>query len=132
MFALDDDDRVITETATAFAAKRLAPHALEWDATDHFPIDAPGSDPLTARALRRNPAADAAEAFPRDVVELMEYFTGADAKRQVQAVPGTGLHVPIWILGTSAASAATSVPHSSVWVFTGVLGEPLAMKWSAT
>ena len=40
MFALDDDDRVITETATAFAAKRLAPHALEWDATDHFPIDA--------------------------------------------------------------------------------------------
>src|ERR1700724_438994 len=40
MFRLDDDDRVITETATAFAAKRLAPHALEWDATDHFPIDA--------------------------------------------------------------------------------------------
>jgi len=40
MFRLDDDDRVITETATAFAAKRLAPHALEWDATHHFPIDA--------------------------------------------------------------------------------------------
>jgi alkylation response protein AidB-like acyl-CoA dehydrogenase len=40
MFALDDDDRVITETAAAFAAKRLAPQALEWDATDHFPIDA--------------------------------------------------------------------------------------------
>src|SRR5271169_508528 len=40
MFRLDDDDRVITETATAFAAKRIAPHALEWDATDHFPIDA--------------------------------------------------------------------------------------------
>src|ERR1700736_5762818 len=39
MFRLDDDDRVITETAPAFAAKRRAPHALEWDATDHFPID---------------------------------------------------------------------------------------------
>ncbi len=38
-FALDDDERVITETAAAFAAKRLAPHALEWDATKHFPVD---------------------------------------------------------------------------------------------
>ena len=39
MFKLDDDERVITETAAAFAAKRLAPHALEWDATSHFPVD---------------------------------------------------------------------------------------------
>ena len=36
---LDDDERVITETAAAFAAKRLAPHALEWDRTKHFPVD---------------------------------------------------------------------------------------------
>jgi alkylation response protein AidB-like acyl-CoA dehydrogenase len=36
---LDDDERVIAETAAAFAAKRLAPHALEWDATKHFPVD---------------------------------------------------------------------------------------------
>src|ERR1700753_3376132 len=36
---LNDDERVITETAAAFAAKRLAPYALEWDATEHFPID---------------------------------------------------------------------------------------------
>jgi alkylation response protein AidB-like acyl-CoA dehydrogenase len=40
MFHLDDDERVITETAAAFAAKRLAPHALEWDETHHFPVDA--------------------------------------------------------------------------------------------
>ncbi|OCB40420.1 acyl-CoA dehydrogenase [Mycobacterium malmoense] len=39
MFTLNDDERVITETAAAFAAKRLAPHALEWDATEHFPTD---------------------------------------------------------------------------------------------
>ena len=39
MFALDDDERVITETAAAFAAKRLAPYALEWDANKHFPVD---------------------------------------------------------------------------------------------
>ncbi|MFY2860159.1 acyl-CoA dehydrogenase family protein [Mycobacterium sp. THU-M104] len=39
LFALNDDERVITETAAAFAAKRLAPHALEWDAAQHFPTD---------------------------------------------------------------------------------------------
>ncbi|OBI57838.1 acyl-CoA dehydrogenase family protein [Mycobacterium sp. E796] len=39
MFTLNDDERVITETAAAFAAKRLAPHALEWDTTKHFPTD---------------------------------------------------------------------------------------------
>jgi len=38
-FALDDDERVITETAAAFAAKRVAPHALGWDAAKHFPTD---------------------------------------------------------------------------------------------
>ena len=36
---LDEDDRVIAETAAAFAAKRLAPHSLEWDRTKHFPVD---------------------------------------------------------------------------------------------
>ncbi|AFM15797.1 acyl-CoA dehydrogenase [Mycolicibacterium chubuense NBB4] len=38
-FGLDDDERVIAETAAAFAEKRLAPHALEWDETHHFPVD---------------------------------------------------------------------------------------------
>jgi alkylation response protein AidB-like acyl-CoA dehydrogenase len=39
LFDLDDDERIITETAAAFADKRLAPYALEWDASHHFPID---------------------------------------------------------------------------------------------
>lgn len=39
MFVLNDDERVIVETAAAFAGKRLAPHALEWDAAKHFPVD---------------------------------------------------------------------------------------------
>ncbi|AGZ52309.1 isobutyryl-CoA dehydrogenase [Mycobacterium kansasii] len=39
MFNLNDDERVITETAAAFAEKRLAPYALEWDASNHFPVD---------------------------------------------------------------------------------------------
>src|ERR1700734_803690 len=39
LFGLDDDERVITEAAAAFAAKKLAPYALEWDAARHFPVD---------------------------------------------------------------------------------------------
>jgi alkylation response protein AidB-like acyl-CoA dehydrogenase len=39
MFTLDDDERVISETAAAFAGKRIAPYSLEWDATKHFPVD---------------------------------------------------------------------------------------------
>ncbi len=39
LFEMDDDERVIAETAAAFAAKRLAPHALDWDADKHFPVD---------------------------------------------------------------------------------------------
>jgi alkylation response protein AidB-like acyl-CoA dehydrogenase len=39
LFGLDSDERVITETAAAFATKRLAPHALDWDTEKHFPVD---------------------------------------------------------------------------------------------
>ncbi len=58
---------------------------------------APGSDQLTARALRRTLASSADE-FPQDVMELMDYFS-SDPKQPVRAVPGTGLNVPIWIFG---------------------------------
>lgn len=64
---------------------------------------APGSDQTTARALRRNLAADADE-FPRDVVELMNYFSDQSIG-PVRAVPGQGLNVPIWILGSSLFGA---------------------------
>jgi luciferase family oxidoreductase group 1 len=60
---------------------------------------APGSDPVTARALRRNLMSDADE-FPRDVVELMDLMS--DEPRQgIRAVPGIGTNVPVWILGSS-------------------------------
>ncbi|RZI83670.1 MAG: LLM class flavin-dependent oxidoreductase [Rubrivivax sp.] len=64
---------------------------------------APGSDQATARALRRNLGSDA-DAFPQDVVELMDYFSTAP-KQTVRAVPGMGLDVPIWILGSSLFGA---------------------------
>lgn len=63
---------------------------------------APGSDALTQRALRRD--FNNAERFPEDVEELMAWFRG-DASRSVTAVPGAGLNVPIWILGSSLFGA---------------------------
>jgi len=64
---------------------------------------APGSDQLTARALRRTLASDP-EAFPQDVIELMEYFQPSEPQ-PVKAVPGIGLNIPIWILGSSLFGA---------------------------
>jgi luciferase family oxidoreductase group 1 len=64
---------------------------------------APGSDQLTARALRRSPMA--ADTFPDDVVELLDYFRPAHPGRRVRAVPGEGLDVPVWILGSSLFGA---------------------------
>lgn len=64
---------------------------------------APGSDQLTARALRRNLSADADE-FPQDVVELQDYLSD-EPRQRVRAVPGTGLKVPLWILGSSTFGA---------------------------
>ena len=49
---------------------------------------APGTDPLTARALRRHQSGDAAEAFPQDVLEVMQYFRGADGRRSRARGPG--------------------------------------------
>ncbi|HMB94832.1 MAG TPA: LLM class flavin-dependent oxidoreductase [Tepidisphaeraceae bacterium] len=75
---------------------------------------APGSDQITARALRRNLASDADE-FPHDVVELMDYFS-SEPTQQVRAVPGTGLKIPIWILGSSLfgaqLAAALGLPYA--------------------
>jgi luciferase family oxidoreductase group 1 len=64
---------------------------------------APGSDQVTARALRRSPAAG--DAFPQDVLELMAYFRPAEPGQTVRAIPGAGLDVPIWILGSSTFGA---------------------------
>jgi luciferase family oxidoreductase group 1 len=75
---------------------------------------APGSDQITARALRRNLASDSDE-FPHDVVELMDYFS-SDQKQAVVAIPGAGLNVPIWILGSSLfgaqLAAALGLPYA--------------------
>ena len=65
---------------------------------------APGTDVATARALRRDPAASA-DRFPEDVQELQAYLEPLHSGQRIQAVPGTGLQVPIWLLGSSLFSA---------------------------
>ncbi|HEX7979217.1 MAG TPA: LLM class flavin-dependent oxidoreductase [Gemmatimonadaceae bacterium] len=64
---------------------------------------APGSDQAVAHALRRNPAAG--DRFPQDVIELLAYFAPAQPGQVVRAVPGEGLDVPVWILGSSLFGA---------------------------
>lgn len=64
---------------------------------------APGSDQITAAALRRN-LDSTSDAFPHDVMELLDYFS-SKPKEPVKAVPGNGLNVPIWILGSSLFGA---------------------------
>jgi luciferase family oxidoreductase group 1 len=75
---------------------------------------APGTDPLTAQALRRNLHADMDE-YPRDVLELMHYFRVPEPGQRVRAIPGAGTNVPVWILGSSTygaqLAAALGLPY---------------------
>jgi luciferase family oxidoreductase group 1 len=65
---------------------------------------APGSDQLTARALRRY-LGSSGDTFPADVVELQSYFHPALPNQRLRAVPGAGLDVPLYLLGSSDFSA---------------------------
>jgi luciferase family oxidoreductase group 1 len=65
---------------------------------------APGTDPRTAQALRRG-RLNSADTFPEDVIELQSYFRPAIPGQAVRAVPGAGLNVSIWLLGSSLFSA---------------------------
>ncbi len=65
---------------------------------------APGTDSTTSQALRRDLASHA-ERFPQDVLELQGYFEPAAPGQAVRAVPGAGLRVPLWILGSSLFGA---------------------------
>jgi luciferase family oxidoreductase group 1 len=66
---------------------------------------APGTDQLTARALRRHLDANDADDFPRDVVELIGYLDAPQPGQAVRAIPGAGTQVPVWILGSSLYGA---------------------------
>jgi luciferase family oxidoreductase group 1 len=65
---------------------------------------APGTDQLTARALRRDNQNNA-DTFPQDVEELQAYFEPLEPGQKIRAVPGAGLKVPLWLLGSSLFGA---------------------------
>lgn len=65
---------------------------------------APGTDQLTARALRRDHQNNA-DTFPQDVEELQAYFEPVEPGQKIRAVPGAGLKVPLWLLGSSLFGA---------------------------
>lgn len=76
---------------------------------------APGTDQITAHALRRNLHSDV-NAFPQDVIELMAYLDDPQEGQRVRAVPGEGSKVPVWILGSSLfgaqLAAALGLPYA--------------------
>ena len=81
---------------------------------------APGTDQLTARALRRSPAALAVDDFPEQLIELFGYFDGAFPEghpyRHIRATPGLGYRPAVWLLGSSDYSARAA----------GLLGLPFS------
>ena len=88
---------------------------------------APGSDQLAARALRRTLASDADE-FPQDVVELMGYFAEAQPNQAVRAVPGAGLRIPLWILGSSLYGAQVAAAFGLPFAFASHFAPAMMMQ----
>ena len=87
---------------------------------------APGTDQLTVRALRRHPSA--ADSFPQDVAELMAYFRPVEPGQRVQAVPGAGLEVPVWILGSSLFGAQLAAAMGLPFAFASHFAPGLMMQ----
>jgi luciferase family oxidoreductase group 1 len=76
---------------------------------------APGTDPVTARALRRE--MHAGDVFPSQLKELMTYFSPQNESGVVRAIPGEGVDIPIWILGSSTDSAYLAAEKGLPYAF---------------
>jgi luciferase family oxidoreductase group 1 len=96
---------------------------------------APGTDMLTARALRRD-LATSAEQFPQDVMELQAYFEPTAPGQSVRAIPGEGTRVPLWILGSSlfgaSLAAALGLPFAFASHFAPDALMPALQWWPPT
>jgi luciferase family oxidoreductase group 1 len=86
---------------------------------------APGTDQAAAYAMRRNLSSDANQ-FPNDVVELMAYFKGENGR--VRAVPGEGLDIPIWILGSSLFGAELAAMLGLPYAFASHFAPQMMME----
>ncbi|WEX09586.1 LLM class flavin-dependent oxidoreductase [Chelativorans sp. AA-79] len=83
---------------------------------------APGTDMATARALRRG--LDNGDGFPNDVMELIAYLGDPTPGQNVQAIPGTGTYVPIWILGSSLYGAQLAAHLGLPYAFASHFAPP--------
>ncbi|RXZ38596.1 LLM class flavin-dependent oxidoreductase [Oxalobacteraceae bacterium CAVE-383] len=88
---------------------------------------APGSDQRTARALRRN-LHESADTFPQDVQELQAYFAPATPNQAVQAVPGAGLEIPLWLLGSSLFGAQLAAELGLPFAFASHFAPAMMMQ----
>ena len=79
---------------------------------------APGTDQRTTRALRRE-RTNSSDTFPQDVLELQGYFKPVVSGQAVRAVPGAGLKIPIWLLGSSLFSAEMAAAMGLPYAFAG-------------
>lgn len=78
---------------------------------------APGTDPITSRALRRDGIG--AEQFPQDVAQLQALLGPLQPGQRVKAIPGAGTNVPIWLLGSSLYSAQLAAMNGLPYAFAG-------------
>lgn len=79
---------------------------------------APGTDGVTARALGRNPAI-INEQFPRQILELQQFFSAENSTSPVRAIPGEGCDIPIYVLGSSTDSAWLAAELGLPYAFAG-------------
>lgn len=88
---------------------------------------APGTDQITAQALRRTLTGDI-DHFPRDVMELMAYLDDAEEGQRVRAVPGAGTKVPVWILGSSLYGAQLAAMLGLPYAFASHFAPQMMMQ----
>ncbi len=87
---------------------------------------APGTDMIAARAMRRN--LDGGDDFPQDVLELMRYFAPEQPGQSLRAVPGAGLEVPVWILGSSTYGAQLAAMLGLPYAFASHFAPQMMME----
>jgi luciferase family oxidoreductase group 1 len=92
---------------------------------------APGTDQAAAYAMRRSMASDPHQ-FPNDVVELMAYFQPSQPGQRVRAIPGEGLDIPVWILGSSLFGAQLAAQLGLPYAFASHFAPQLMMEALAT
>jgi len=88
---------------------------------------APGTDPLTTRALRRD-MKGSVEEFPSNVQELIQYLSDQVPASRVKAVPGHGTNVPVWLLGSSTYSAQLAAMLGLPFAFASHFAPALLME----